>query len=225
MARKGRRTTDHVSVARKRKLGWTITAVAALAAVGALLALAPQPSAPAPLTADDDPTLGSADAPLTLYYFADFQCPYCREFELTQLPLLREERIDTGEARLAFKDLPILGDDSWAAAQASQHVWETSPDSYWAWHRHIYESQGSERSGWARPEQLVALSREVVGVDADGLQAALGDARHLDEVRADADDARAHGIRGTPTLVIDGKVLNALDAAAVDAAIEEAARR
>lgn len=220
MTQQGRRTSDHVDLARKRKLGWMIGALAVTAIVGALLLLAPSPSAP--LSADDDPTLGRADAPLTIYYFADFQCPFCQRFELTRLPALQQARIEPGDVRLVFKDLPILGADSWTAAQASQHVWETSPGAYWSWHRHVYESQGAERSGWASADNLVALSRDIPGVDVDGIRAALAEERHLAEARRDADDAREHGVHATPSLVIDGRVVNALDADAVDAAIAEA---
>lgn len=175
-----------------------------------------------PLGEDEDPTLGNEEAPLSVHYFADFQCPSCRAFELEQLDALERDYVLPGKVRLVFKDFPIVGDDSWSAAEASQHVWVTTPERYWTWHRALYEAQGAERSGWASAQNLVAFSRTIPGVDAEGMAEALADHRALEEVRADRAQGTDSGVRGTPTIVVDGRALNALDNAGLRAAIEEA---
>lgn len=222
MAKKGRKV-------RVRSWGgWPLAAALAvlLVAVAALLLLRPPDAAP--LSPEGDPVMGRSDAPVTVYYYGDFQCPHCQRFELGgAFDRLEAGHVDAGEVRVVVKDFPILGDDSWAAAEASQFVWETAPESYWAWHRGLFERQGPERSGWASPESLVAYGATVPGVDAEGLRAALADHRHREEVRADAEQGRVHGVRSTPTLVIGGEAVSALDERAVEAAIarELAARR
>ncbi len=55
-----------------------------------------------------------------------------------------------------FKDFPILGEDSWPAAVASQFVWRTAPDAYWAWHSGLFAMQGDEGSGWTSAGNFVA---------------------------------------------------------------------
>ncbi|MGW9114968.1 DsbA family oxidoreductase [Microbacterium sp. NPDC055683] len=55
-----------------------------------------------------------------------------------------------------------------------------------------------------RIDDLVALAEEV-GLDADEARAALESGRHLADVRADQDQARAYGINGVPFFVIDGR--------------------
>lgn len=207
-------------MSQRRRAWW---GVGGLAAVGITALIFLLPAATQPRLDDaHDPVLGSSNALVTIYYFADFQCPFCREFELGGLDGLRADFIETSEVRLVFKDLAILGDDSWTAAQASQHVWTTTPDLYWTWHRAIFEAQGAERDGWARAENLVALSANVEGIDAEGMSSALADARYLEEARDDQAQGNAAGVRGTPSLVIDGRVYNALADADVRAAIAEA---
>ena len=54
-----------------------------------------------------NPSLGRADAPLTMIEFSDFQCPYCRRFFETTLPALKAEYIDIGKLRYVFRDFPL----------------------------------------------------------------------------------------------------------------------
>src|SRR5204863_5551288 len=50
---------------------------------------------------------GRTDAPITLYEMSDFQCPYCRAFALSTMPLLEQEYITTGKVRLVYINLPL----------------------------------------------------------------------------------------------------------------------
>lgn len=222
MTKRGRRTSEHIVETRRTRLWLGLGGLAAVAALAAILLL--QPSATLELDEARDPVLGERAAPVTVYYFADFQCPFCRAFELGGLQSLKADEIARGEVRLVFKDFSILGDDSTSAAEASQYVWERSPGAYWEWHRAIFEAQGAERSGWASPARLVALSSGVPGVDASGMAEALADDRYLAETRDDRAQGDAAGVRGTPTLVIGGQTVNANDAAGIDALLAEARR-
>ena len=44
---------------------------------------------------DDDPSLGSPDAPVVLVEFSDFQCPFCRRLWRDALPQIKEKYIKT----------------------------------------------------------------------------------------------------------------------------------
>lgn len=216
----GRRTQRATRHRRNVLVASALGGIAALAVAAALLLA---PGAPRPISAEGDPTLGAAEAPVLVAAYSDFQCPFCRRFELEgAFDRLVARHVETGEARFVAKDFPILGDDSWAAAQASKEVWRQSPATYWTWHRSLFEAQGPERSGWASPERLVAHARTFPTLDADALAAALADGRHRSEVAADVEAGRAAGVRSTPTLVVDGRVVAALDEAAVERAIADA---
>lgn len=216
MTKPGRRSSTLRARQRHVRWGWGAAGAAALVAVtlGVVL-LRPGPAE----TVDDagDPALGRTDAPVTLYYFADFQCPFCREFELRVLPSLQRDYVEPGLVRVVFKDFPILGEDSWTAAAASQHLWENDPEEYWAWHRGMFEMQGAERSGWASAENVLAYSARFGGVDEAALRADLAD---LTEPQGDKREGEGAGIRSTPTLLLDGVILRALDEAAVRSALD-----
>ena len=50
--------------------------------------------------------VGKADAPITIYEYADLTCPACANFHKTVLPQLKEKYLDTGKAKLVFREFP-----------------------------------------------------------------------------------------------------------------------
>jgi protein-disulfide isomerase len=52
-------------------------------------------------------TKGRTTAPVTVYEMADFQCPACRRFALTTLPLIDRDYIQTGKVRWVFVNFPL----------------------------------------------------------------------------------------------------------------------
>ncbi len=51
--------------------------------------------------------LGKPDAPITIVEYASLTCPHCAHFDEEVLPQLKKEWIDTGKAKLIFRDFPL----------------------------------------------------------------------------------------------------------------------
>jgi protein-disulfide isomerase len=49
--------------------------------------------------------LGSPTAPVTLEYFGDLECPFCREFTLGVLPSIIEKSVRAGDLRIEYRAL------------------------------------------------------------------------------------------------------------------------
>ena len=91
-------------------------ALIASALFGAYPAMA-APAAPpavAPAAADNvlavkptDRVLGKPDAPITIVEYGSLSCPHCAHFATEVLPQLQKEWIDTGKAKLVFRDFPL----------------------------------------------------------------------------------------------------------------------
>jgi len=65
--------------------------------------------------------LGRSDAPITIVEFADYQCPFCRQFHSAAYERLKKNYIDTGKVRFISRDLPLeIHSNASAAAQASR---------------------------------------------------------------------------------------------------------
>lgn len=151
------------------------------------------------------PIWGSPEAPIEVYAWTDFQCPFCEEWERETLPGLVADYVEPDRIRIVFVSLPYAGEDSMTAAVAGRCVWEqvrpSTPDTYWRWHDAIMDEQGEENSGWASEENLVEYTRSVRGVSADELETCLDEDRatHEEDVGSDAETARSMGVDGTPT--------------------------
>ncbi|SER87993.1 DsbA family protein [Natrinema salaciae] len=154
------------------------------------------------------PIVGSPEASLEIYYWTDFQCPFCERFERETFPDLVREYVEPGDVRVVVITVPYFGADSMTAAVASTCVWaqvrDDDPSAYWDWHAAVFEEQGEKNSGWASTEKLLEYTRSVSGVDAAALESCLDDRRpELEaEIESDAERATAFGVSGTPTFVV-----------------------
>ena len=164
-------------------------APSAVAAVG-------EPQAPTRLevSADDDPALGPADAPITIIEFSDYNCPYCEKWHVETFQPLMAAYPD--QIRFVYRDFPITSQESTAAAQAAQCAGEQ--DAYWSFHDSLL-SGGLDLGREAYEQYATRL-----GLNAKALLACLDSGKYKDEVEADARYAAGLGVSGTPTFFING---------------------
>lgn len=216
---KGRRAVAmRQGVVRRRAL-WSTGAVGVFVLVLGVMLFA-RPAPVPPLEVGDRPYVGAADAAVDAFLFIDYQCPACQRFEVGGA-FDALQRDHGARVRFVVVDFPFIGEDSWHAAVASDEVWRQAPAAWPAWSRGLYAAQRGENDGWASVAGLVAYSREHPTIDIARLEAVLlGDDRT--DVEADARAGQEHGVVATPTLVVGTQRMNALDDAAVRAALERA---
>ncbi|MFA5998045.1 MAG: thioredoxin domain-containing protein [Candidatus Paceibacterota bacterium] len=177
---------------------------------------------------DGDPFIGSADAPLTIAFWSDFQCPFCKNFELGTLPQIIENYVDTGKVKLVMMDFTFLGNDSVDAAVYSRSVWKLYPDQYFAWRTAMYVAQDEEGDqGFGDAASIDKLNATIAGIDAAKVVADVKANESAYKAAADADRAEAQkaGVNATPSFVIGTQVIQgaypyANFQAAIDAALK-----
>ena len=89
----------------------------------------------------NNPMLGAPEAPLTLIEFSDYQCPFCRRFAETTLPVLKRDYIETGKLRYVFRDFPLdrLHPQARKVAEAAHCAGDQG--KYWAMHDLLFQQQ------------------------------------------------------------------------------------
>lgn len=143
------------------------------------------------------PALGSPDAPVTLVEFSDFTCPYCQMIRsgLEDFVRVRSERV-----KLHYKPFPIESHPG-ALETAQAAEWAREKGRFWAMHDAIFGDPGARSV-----DDLADLARGLA-LDPADLRAALDEKRFLEKIRGSQAEARAAGIRGTPTLFVNGRRL------------------
>lgn len=151
-------------------------------------------------------TKGDHDAPITIYEITDFGCSWCREFQLSTLPSIEREYIETGKARLVFVNLPIpaLHPNSPAAHEFAMCA--AQQDRFWPVHDLLFQHQDD----WAAleaPRDYFAILADSAGLDSDPLNNCFdtGSVRWLVQQEAES-VAQQAGIKSAPSFIVE-KVL------------------
>ncbi len=152
------------------------------------------------------PTLGSPDAKVKLEVCSDFQCPYCARLA----PTLHELHENYGGEllQIRWRNCPLpFHEQAEPAAEAALEVYaQRGSDGFWAYHDALFAHQRELDT-----ELFVTMAREIEGVDAERVRAALADRRHASEVRAELvallDSGAAAGGLGTPVSFVNGRMI------------------
>ncbi len=168
----------------------------------------------------DGPRLGNAGAPVTIDYWADFQCPFCARFAQQLIPQLTS-RIEAGNVALVHRDFAFLGAELVDAAVAVRCAGRQ--DRYWPMHDAVYAAQQGENQGAFSRDRLEQIA-DSIGLDMTAFAACLDDRAPLVEVLDDTAAGVRAGIQSTPTIDVNGtRFLGVPDVARFLAAIDEAA--
>ncbi|MFW5934673.1 MAG: DsbA family protein [Halolamina sp.] len=154
------------------------------------------------------PIAGQPDAPVDIYYWTDYLCPFCKRFETETLPKVGRNYIDAGDARLVALALPVIGEYSMPAAVWGRSVWATvaadEPAAFWRWHGAAFDAQERNGNDWATEETFRDITQRTAGVSLDAVEEhrqSRGDELRA-SITADAEFARSVPFRGTPGFVV-----------------------
>lgn len=152
------------------------------------------------LSADGLPVSGNPSGAVTVTYFADYNCPYCKAME----PVVHEILEANDDLRVIYRDFPILGESSEQAAAMALALWDTQPEAFGALHEAIYA-----QSGKLSETALQTILGDVIGdAEAAAVIEQLDDAEVTEIIaaRIDANMALASelDITGTPYFFVHG---------------------
>jgi len=167
------------------------------------------------------PFIGEENAPVTLVYWSDYQCPFCKAFEVGGVPQINESipvampdiiktYVDTGKVKVVFKEFAFLGDDSFTAAQYAYAIWELYPQQFYNWRVAMMKAQDEEHGGFGDAESIDELIQtKFPQLDLAKIT------KHIDEkqgeytakMQAEKEEASSFGINGTPGFITGTKMI------------------
>jgi len=160
---------------------------------------------------DGDPFIGQANAPVTIAFWSDFQCPFCKQFEVTTLPQIVQDYVSTGKAKVVFLDFPFLGPNSMVDAEYARAIWALYPGQYFAWRTTLFNEQPEENSLNAT-QNLAFLTKTINstnGIDLSKVTAAVqtNQTAYDAAINADKTEGQNFSINATPSFIIGTQLI------------------
>ncbi len=156
----------------------------------------PDPAAPVTMSVGDGPALGSADAPITIVEFSDYQCPFCKRHFANTLSALQAGYIDTGKVRYVFRDFPLDSIHPYARKAAEAARCAGDQGKFWDMHDMMFANQGA-----LMQDNLKRFARDMK-LEGDAFDACLDGGKYAKTVEADVAAGSAAGVTGTPKFFI-----------------------
>ncbi|MFT4040534.1 MAG: DsbA family protein [Thermomicrobiales bacterium] len=229
--RSARKIAEESAAKQQRRNVFVGVAVIALVVAGVLIFLSrPQTpgvnivaAEPLPATiAMNGAMLGTADAPVQIVEWGDYQCPACGQLARGIAPRVISEYVVPGKASFEFRNFAFLGPESQRAAAAANCA--EAQGAFWPYHDTLYVNQHGENQGAFTDERLKAIA-DSLSLDATAFAACLDDPAMAAAVTTSTDDGREAGVNATPWLTVNGvRVENWQDWATLSAAIDAAAK-
>jgi protein-disulfide isomerase len=148
------------------------------------------------IPADNSPSIGPADAKITIVEFSDYQCPYCKRWNDEVFDRLLNEY--PKQVRFVYRNFPLtsIHPQAFAAAQAAECA--GAQGDYWQYHRALF----SQKYGLS--ESAYEKYASELGLDTTAFAKCISDGRYGDQITSDINFAANLGISSTPTFFING---------------------
>jgi protein-disulfide isomerase len=155
----------------------------------------------------NSPSMGNANAPVTLVEYSDFECPVCRNLH----DVMREMLPKYPQVRVVFKDFPLDSIHPWArtAALAGRCAYQQNPAAFWKMYDAIYDAQEiiSASNAYTKMTDFAGQA----GLDGGAFKSCMAGP----DAAAAVDASRANGLQldvnSTPTIFVNGRRLVGAD--------------
>lgn len=152
---------------------------------------------------DGDPlALGATDAPVTLVMYSDFRCPFCAKYTRDTEPLLVDRYVHDGVLRIEWRDFPIFGDQSVAAARAGRAA--GAQGRFWEFNHAVAAAAPPRGHPEMTERTLIDFAKQAGVPDIARFTAELRDGTHDAAIGADLVEGQSIGVSSTPAFVING---------------------
>lgn len=170
------------------------------------------------------PTLGESDAPVTVIEFGDFKCPSCKAWGEMVYPQLVADYVDNEDVKFSYINTLFHGEESVVGSLAAESVYKQAPDSYWDFHKALFAAQPTEDhdAAWLTPDKVLEVAAEFPAIDQAKLKDDMEQQATMDEVETDKALVEETGVTQTPTIVVNGQMLeDPFDYDAIKALIDQ----
>ncbi len=167
--------------------------------------------------ADNDHIRGTAENPVTIVVYADFQCPACATENQTVTriwPSIRDK------AHLIFRHFPVTSTHphAWTASLYAEAAGKQ--DRFWEMHDYLFATQAIW-AGLSEVEGEFDSYALELDLDLEQLHGDIESDEVVQKVRNDQRGGNSAGVRSTPTLFINGRMIAQPTASRIREVVDE----
>jgi protein-disulfide isomerase len=147
--------------------------------------------------------LGNPNAPVTMEYYGDLECPICQEFTLGAFPSIVKKYVRSGQLKVQYRAMrtathePTVFLEQQAAALAAG-----KQSLMWHYVENFYHHQGAEGSGYVTPAFLKERASEIPGLSVAKWEEERHNPKLAEAVEKDTEAAGENGFNGTPAFLL-----------------------
>ena len=146
--------------------------------------------------------LGSANAPLEVTEFGDFECPACGTFSVLTEPEIRKRFVDAGQVRWRFIDDPLaMHGNTWQASRAAACADEQG--KFWPYHDMLYQTQDQwNTEATSNPDKFMKRYAQQLGLNTQQFDQCVDTKKYQAKIQAHAALAEQRKVMQTPTFLV-----------------------
>jgi len=154
---------------------------------------------------ENDFVIGNNDAPVTIIEYASLSCSHCAEFHIETLPLILEEYVEKGLAKIVFRDFPL----NYPALMGSMVLRCVPENIRYQYQEALYEMQ----SKWvfrdtAKSKQELYKIMQSGGMKKEDFDKCIENVDLENEILVGLMNAQEEfKIKSTPSFIINGEVV------------------
>ena len=154
--------------------------------------------------------LGPKDAPVRIEEFGDFECPPCGLFH----PILEQMRTEFGDKlHVTFREFPLVPTHKHALTAASAAEAAGLQGKFWQMHALIYEHQAEWKKEFNVRPIFEGYAKQI-GLDVERYKRDINSDLVAQRIFQDGKRGHSLGVKGTPTVFINGREVPFQDLAA-----------
>lgn len=159
--------------------------------------------------------VGEKSASVKVVVYEDFQCPFCREFEMGSRDFLQADAA-AGKVYVEYRPIAFLNDYSVRTLNLFAAVLDhKGPAAALRLHDLLFDHQPSEQGPFPTDAELLSLAGKA-GADSPAIKEAMARGTFKQWILNANDVASKAKVQGTPSVYVDGKLV---DATSIDAMV------
>lgn len=140
---------------------------------------------------------GNPDAPITIYEYSDFECPFCKRFYQIPDQLVKN---NNGKVNAIYRYFPLGFHDPLSTKESLASECAADQGKFWEFHDKVFAKTNSNGKG-LKVSDLYSIAKNL-GLKTSTFKSCLDSQKHLDKIKSDISGGAASGVTGTPGSII-----------------------